>query len=92
MTTQIVLRHHYRFERGSCEIHVAEHHTSQGEQVFRAAAYAPAGEGLQVITDDAGVPYEVLAQTPGSAAERLADMLALRFGRRLGEPEESGDA
>lgn len=63
--------------------------TSQGEEMFRAAAYFVGDErpDTKTVTDDSGVPYEVLAPAPGTAAERLADMLELRFGRRLSGPD-----
>lgn len=89
MTSEPILQHQYQFERAACAIHVLEHTTSQGEPVFRAAAYVPTddGEGQRLVTDDAGTPYEVLGPTPANAAERLVEMLELRFGRRLSGPE-----
>jgi hypothetical protein len=83
-----------RYERGTCEIHVVEHITSQGETGFRAAAYdtdASTGE-LRIACDDAGVPYEVFGTAPATAAERLSELLESRYGRRLTSPDAADDA
>jgi hypothetical protein len=90
VTSDPVLERAYRFEGGACEIHVVHQITSQGEELFRAAAYST-GDGtheLRNVTDDAGVPYEVLDSSPSTAAERLAEKLQVRYGRRLSGPEE----
>lgn len=88
-TAEPVFERSYRYEGGACDIHVVKHVTSQGEEVFRAAAYvrdAATGE-LRLVTDDEGVPYEVLHSTPSTAAERLAERLQLRLGKRVSGPE-----
>lgn len=94
MSSETVLERSFRFERGSCEIHVMQQTSSQGEEMFRAAAYRleDGTHELQIVTDDSGVPYEVLSSSPATAAERLADKLELRFGPRLSGPDQPSDS
>ncbi len=85
-----ILERRFRFERALCDVRVTQHRTSQGEEMFRAAAFelAEAANDQRPITDERGVPFEALALTPSEAAEQVAAALERRFGRRLPEPDD----
>jgi hypothetical protein len=86
MDVNPVLSSRVQFERQTCEIVVTTQTTSQGETAFRAAAFEVAlgtQEELRVARDDSGAQYEVLGPVPSEVAERLIEMLELRYGPRL---------
>ena len=86
MDVSPILSSRVEFERQTCEIVVTAQNTSQGENGFRAAAFEVvlgAQEELRVALDDSGAQYEVWGPIPSEVAERLIDMLELRYGPRL---------
>jgi hypothetical protein len=85
-----ILERRFRFERAVCDVRVTQHRTSQGEEMFRAAAFevAAAADDQRPVTGEDGGHFEALALTPSEAAEQVADALERRFGRRLTEPDE----
>jgi hypothetical protein len=88
-----VLQCRFTFERALCEVAVTQHRTTQGEPVFTAYAYEPndADHERRRVLNDKGNPYEVLGSTASDAAERLADSLEQRFGRRVSGPDALPD-
>ena len=80
---QPVLVSSFSSAMAECEIQVREAHTAQGEVSYRAVAYQPGGsDAAAVVTDETGKEVEVIAATPSDAAERLAEVLELKFGPR----------